>query len=104
MTSSEGFSELLWMGREGDYNVMVSKLLGPSLADLHEYCHSKFNLKTVLLIFDQSVRPSYNLQLQRVEQLHKNDVIHRDIKPENFTIGTDESPETIHVIDFGLSK
>lgn len=52
MSASEGFSDLLWMGREGDYNVMVSKLLGPSLADLHEYCHSRFNLKTTLLIFD----------------------------------------------------
>ena len=44
-----------WFGVEGDYNVLVMDLLGPSLEDLFNFCSRKFSIKIVLMLADQMV-------------------------------------------------
>jgi hypothetical protein len=50
-----GIPFVRWYGREGDFNVLVMDLLGPSMEDLFNYCKRRFSLKTVLLLADQLV-------------------------------------------------
>ena len=53
--STVGIPTIKWCGTEGDYNVLVMELLGPSLEDLFNFCNRKFSIKTVLLLADQMV-------------------------------------------------
>ena len=50
-----GIPGIKWSGVDGDDNVLVIDLLGPSLEDLFVYCGRKFSLKTVLMLADQMV-------------------------------------------------
>jgi len=85
-----------WLAIESDFNILVMDMLGPSLADLFNYCGKKFTLKTVLMIADQMV--------QRIEQVHKKHYIHRDIKLDNFLMGLGQDSYIVNLIDYGLAK
>lgn len=50
-----GIPNAKWSGVEGEYNVLVMDLLGPSLEDLFNFCSRKLSLKTVLMLADQMV-------------------------------------------------
>eukprot|EP00249_Psilotum_nudum_P022076 c28364_g1_i2 orf=300-1688(+) len=91
-----GIPNARWFGVEGDYNVLVMDLLGPSLEDLFSFCSRKFSLKTVLMLADQLI--------YRVEYVHSRSFIHRDIKPDNFLMGLGRRTNQVYIIDFGLAK
>jgi len=94
--SLDGIPDVKWYGSEGDYNVLVIDLLGPSLEDLFNFCQKKFTLKTVLMLADQMI--------SRLEFMHSRSYLHRDVKPDNFLIGTSVKKHIVHIIDFGLAK
>ncbi|KAI3455583.1 hypothetical protein Pfo_012246 [Paulownia fortunei] len=91
-----GIPNVRWFGVEGDYNVLVMDLLGPSLEDLFNFCSRKLSLKTVLMLADQTIN--------RVEFIHSRSFLHRDIKPDNFLMGLGRRANQVYAIDFGLAK
>ncbi|CAA6660879.1 unnamed protein product [Spirodela intermedia] len=86
-----GIPNVKWFGVEGDYNVLVMDLLGPSLEDLFNFCSRKLSLKTVLMLADQMY-------------VHSKSFLHRDIKPDNFLMGLGRRANQVYIIDFGLAK
>ena len=91
-----GIPGIRWYGTEGDYNVMVLDLLGPSLEDLFNFCGRRFSLKTTLMLADQLI--------SRVDYMHSKGFLHRDIKPDNFLMGLGRRANQVYVIDYGLAK
>ncbi|KAL1293215.1 hypothetical protein HN51_053867 [Arachis hypogaea] len=91
-----GIPNVKWYGVEGEYNVLVMDLLGPSLEDLFNFCSRKLSLKTVLMLADQMIN--------RVEFVHSKSFLHRDIKPDNFLMGLGRRANQVYIIDFGLAK
>ncbi|XP_062146393.1 casein kinase 1-like protein 1 [Alnus glutinosa] len=91
-----GIPNVRWFGVQGDYNVLVMDLLGPSLEDLFNLCSRKFSLKTVLMLADQMINC--------VEFVHSKSFLHRDIKPEDFLMGLGTRANQVYVIDFGMAK
>ncbi|XP_064997025.1 casein kinase 1-like protein 12 isoform X2 [Musa acuminata AAA Group] len=91
-----GIPNVKRFGVEGDHNVLVMDLLGPSLEDLFNFCSRKLSLKTVLMLADQTIN--------RVEFVHSKSFLHRDIKPDNFLMGLGRRANQVYIIDFGLAK
>ncbi|KAL5212634.1 hypothetical protein ABZP36_023481 [Zizania latifolia] len=91
-----GIANIKWCGIDGEDNVLVIDLLGPSLEDLFVYCGRRFSLKTVLMLADQMIT--------RVEFIHSKGYLHRDIKPDNFLMGLGRKANQVYIIDFGLAK
>lgn len=60
----QGFPRLYWSGSEGDYNVIVLELLGPSLENLLQLCGGKFSVSTAFELGQQMVTSITN-QLAR---------------------------------------
>ncbi len=95
MMKGKGIPDMKGVIIEGDYNIMIMQLLGPSLEELFNYCKRQFRLKTVLMLAIQ--------MLERIELVQNNHFIHRDMKPDNFLIGH-KKPSYIYLVDFGLAK
>ena len=90
-----GIIDLISFGKNTKYNIMIQPLLGDSLNKLFLKNNKNFTLVDICLIGIQC--------LERIEWIHKNDIIHRDIKPDNFLSGI-KDPRIIYLIDFGLCK
>ncbi|CAA0814317.1 casein kinase I-like 3 [Striga hermonthica] len=96
LQGGSGIPSIKWSGVNGDDNVLVLDLLGPSLEDLFVYCGRTFSLKTVLMLADQMIT--------RIEFVHSKGFLHRDIKPDNFLMGLGRKANQVYIIDFGLAK
>ena len=91
-----GIPYIYYFAQEGEYNVLVMDLLGPSLEDLFSLCKRQLSLKSTLMLADQMVT--------RIEFLHLKTFMHRDQKPDNYCIGRGRRKSTVYLIDYGLSK
>lgn len=93
--SVDGFVNMHWYGRHGDYRCLVMDQCGSSLKDLYERCHNRFPVQTVALIAIQL--------LSRLEVLHFAGWVHQDIKPENVVMGSGDNKNVLYLLDYGTS-
>ena len=93
LAGGAGIPRVHWDGQEGEYNVMVFDLLGPSLEDLFDFCGRKFSLKTVLMVANQLI--------YRLNHIHSKHIIHRDIKPDNILMGVGRRGNHVYIVDMG---
>jgi len=88
----KGFPKLKWYGNKNNINYLVIDYYHLSLSDFVRQKHIDYEIK----YFDISIQ-----LIERVEQLHKIDLIHRDIKPDNFLFN---DIMVLYLIDFGFCK
>jgi serine/threonine protein kinase len=96
MTGVVGFSFMHWFGTEGEYNVLVTSSLGPTLESLFQICEGKISLKTILLLSDQII--------SRLEDLHAEDYVYGKIAPENLLMGREKFGAQVSVANLGYAK
>ncbi|ORZ00152.1 kinase-like domain-containing protein [Syncephalastrum racemosum] len=98
LEGAEGLPSIYYFGHEGDFNVLVMDLLGPSLEELFELCDRQFTPKTVAIIGKQMLR--------LLQGIHGKGWLYRDVKPDNFLIGRPRTPgeKQLYLIDFGMAK
>lgn len=94
--ANRGIPQTYFCCTEGDMNILVMELLGPSLEDVFNLCGRKMNLKSTLMIAIQ--------MLERIEFVHRKEFLHRDVKPDNFLMGVGANAQRLYLIDFGLAK
>jgi len=92
-----GIAEVTWFGMHGcDYTMLVMQLLGPTLYSVWTQLGSRFTMKTMLMIVDQT--------LEIISHVHGRGFVHRDISPSNFMLGPGPTKDQLYLIDFGQSK
>lgn len=96
MEGKTGIPKVYYFGREGSYHILVMELLGESLEDLFNACNRRFSLQTTLILAEN--------MLSVLERVHDEGFIHRDLKPDNFLVGGSSDPDSVYLVDFGLSK
>ena len=84
------------VGQQGNYNILITELLGQSLKMLMKYVGEKFSLATTLKIGIQV--------LDIIKKIHKKGVVLRYLKPGNMVIGLGENKDYIYLIDFEIAK
>ncbi|KAK0525391.1 Palmitoylated plasma membrane-bound casein kinase [Tilletia horrida] len=98
LSGTLGIPQAYFFGTEGQHNILVIDLLGPSLEDLFDLCGRKFSIKTVCMTAKQMI--------SRVQSIHEKNLIYRDIKPDNFLIGRPNTNNSnlVYTVDFGMAK
>ena len=101
MEKYQGFPRNYGCFKYEDKTIIAQTLFGPNIRKLFEFCGQKFTLRTICLIFIQT--------LKRLKNLHQLGFLHNDINMQNITWGCFCSGkliqrETINLIDFGLSS
>ena len=84
------------VGKQGEYSILITESLGPSLKMLLESVGGTFSLATTLKVCTQV--------LKIVKTIHKKGVVLRYLKPSNMVIGRDENKNYIYLIDFEIAK
>jgi len=84
------------VGQQGEYSILITELLGPSLKMLLESVGGTFSLGTTLKVCTQV--------LKIVKIIRKKGVVLRYLKPSNMVIGRGENKDYIYLIDFEIAK
>jgi casein kinase 1 len=71
---------------------LVLEELGNNIDSLRLKCGGRLGLKTVLMVGLQV--------LDRLEYLHKSELLHGDVKPSNFMVGKHKLKHKIYLSDF----
>lgn len=90
-----GIPNLLWHGENGDFNFLITDLLGASLEDYLDICKGKFSLKTTLMLADKI--------LSSLEFIHYKGFVHRDVQPGNFLMGLGKKLHQVYTIDYAFA-